>query len=40
HQFNDSIPCVFGGSQKLDNYCASLKIKRRANYKQCEKLLA
>ncbi|WP_249930156.1 hypothetical protein [Pseudoalteromonas aurantia] len=29
-----------GRSQKLDNYCASLEIKLRANYKQCKRLLA
>ncbi|TMP55368.1 transposase, partial [Pseudoalteromonas citrea] len=36
-QFTKVFHGAVGRPQKLDNYCASLKIKRRANYKQCEK---
>ncbi|TMP39932.1 transposase [Pseudoalteromonas citrea] len=39
-QFTKVFHGAVGRPQKLDNYCASLEIKRRANYKQCEKLLA
>ena len=39
-QFTKVFHGAVGRPKKLDNYCANLEIKRRANYHQCEKLLA
>lgn len=39
-QFTNLFHGAVGRPKKLDNHCASLEIKRRANYHQCEKLLA
>jgi hypothetical protein len=39
-QFTNLFHGAVGRPKRLDNDCVSLAIKRRANYQQCEKLLA
>ncbi|MBE0363943.1 hypothetical protein PULV_a1468 [Pseudoalteromonas ulvae UL12] len=39
-QFTKVFHGAVGRPKKLYNYCANLELKRRANYHQCEKLLA